>query len=361
MMALGVAAVFGALGVLLDVPRSLHAPLPVLALYAVLMGVMAVGYFFAFVWDTRLLPVAIGLLVLVNLVGERADVPGRAVRLTPAALASRLRGDTVAVFALVVIGYVLLIRSIHGIARGHARLATEVELARGIHEALVPAVSGRSGPVEYFGQSRPSGAIGGDLVDAVGGPHGTTLYVIDVSGHGVRAGVLMAMLKSASRTALGEGASLPALLAHFNRTICELERPGLFATCAALQIRGAGPVEYALAGHPPIFLRGSRTGAVRELQAEGPPLGLDANARYGSATVAAGAGDQFLVVTDGLTEVFHKDGSELGLAGIRDAAFADGDGAPRAIVERVIAAAARFGRQLDDQTVLAIRLRGEKD
>jgi hypothetical protein len=41
---------------------------------------------------------------------------------------------------------------------------------------------------------------------------------------------------------------------------------------------------------------------------------------------------------------------------VRDAAFADGAAGPRDVAERVIAAAARFGRQLDDQTVLAIRM-----
>jgi hypothetical protein len=354
LFALGVFAVFAALGVLLDVPRATHAPLPVLALYALLMGAMAVGYAFALIWDTRLLPVAVGLFVLTNLVGNWASVPGRSVALAPAAQQARLRFDSVAAFAFVVGGYILLIRFIHSMARGHARLHTEVELARGIHDALVPAVSGRTSHAEYYGRSQPSGTIGGDLVDAIEGPHGTALYVVDVAGHGVRAGVLMAMLKSAARTALAEGASLALLLEHFNRTICELERPGIFATCAVLLIGRGGRVEYALAGHPPILMR--RGGGVRELCAAGPPLGIERGVRYGAEPVDAAPGDQFLVVTDGLTEVFRKDGRELGLAGIRDAAFADGDGAPREIAERVIARASSFGPQLDDQTVLAIRV-----
>jgi len=356
LLALGVFCIFATLGVLLDMPRAAHPPLPALAAYACLMGAMAVCYAFTLFWDLRLLPPAFVLLFLMSAVGDWAVAPGRAVVLSPADQHRRLTTDTWVAFELLVLGYVFLIRFIHTIARGHARLQTEVDLARGIHEALVPVVSGRSAGAEYYGISQPSGAIGGDLVDAIEHPHGTALYVIDVSGHGVRAGVLMAMLKSAARTAFAEGASLPQLLAHINRTICELERPGIFATCAAIQIGTAGGAEYALAGHPPIFVRRSASGTVRELQAAGPPLGIEPGARFGSEAVETEAGDQFLVVTDGLTEVFDKGGRELGLSGIRDAAFADGDGTPRGIAERVIAAAAGFGRQLDDQTVLAIRM-----
>jgi len=352
----GVFCVFATFGLLLDVPRQAHAPLPYLALYAFLMGAMAVCYAFALFWDLRLLPVGVGMLFLVALVGERANAPGVAVVLSAEAQHQRLLRDTTLSLELVALGYVFMIRFIHSLARRHAFLRTEVDLARGIHDALVPAVSGRAGGVEFYGRSQPSGAIGGDLVDAVEGPHGTALYVVDVAGHGVRAGVLMAMLKTAARTTLAEGGALPAMLAHFNRTICELERPDIFATCAVLRVGATGGVEYALAGHPPIFMRCARSGAVRELDAAGPPLGLDPATRYTSAPVDAAAGDEFLIVTDGLTEVFGKGGRELGLAGVRDAAFADGIAAPRDVAERVIAAAARFGRQLDDQTVLAVRM-----
>ena len=204
LLAIGIFAAFSTLGILLDVPRGAHAPLPALALYCALCGVTAVAYAFVVVWDLRLLPVAIALLLSCSLVGNWIN--GRAVALSPQAQHARLVADAVVSFALVVFGYVFLIRFIHATARGHATLRTEADLARGIHEALVPTLSGRSSCAEYYGSSNPSGTIGGDLVDVVEGPDGTVLYVVDVSGHGVRAGVLMAMLKSTARTALAEGA-----------------------------------------------------------------------------------------------------------------------------------------------------------
>ena len=73
------------------------------------------------------------------------------------------------------------------------------------------------------------------------------------------------------------------------------------------------------------------------------------------ALAASLAGDVFLIITDGLTEVFRRDGREFGMDGVR-AAFDGGTDSPEELTERVLAGAARYGRQLDDQTVLAVRL-----
>jgi serine phosphatase RsbU (regulator of sigma subunit) len=237
-------------------------------------------------------------------------------------------------------------------------LSTEVTLARRIHDALVPTMSGRSACASYYGRSQASGAIGGDLVDVVEHPGGTTFYVVDVSGHGVAAGVLMAMLRSAARSALADGASLSTLLAHLNRTICELDRPALFATGAALHVANTGEVDYALAGHLPIFQR-RVDGTVSTLDVGGPPLGLSPNQSYVATRSRANPGDVFLIITDGLTEVFQPGSREFGIEGVRRSAF-EQDGAPADMAERVIAAAAKFGKQLDDQSVLVVKIGAER-
>src|SRR5262249_18009073 len=142
-----------------------------------------------------------------------------------------------------------------------------------------------------------------------------------------------------------------------NRTICELERPGLFATCAVLHLPRAGDVQYALAGHLPILKRGT-DGRIATLDVGGPPLGLSATQEYAGDTIIASEGDLLLIVTDGLTEVFQPGDREFGVEGIRNSAF-ERDGAPADVAERVLAAAAKFGRQLDDQSVLVVKMAGD--
>jgi len=347
---------FSAMGVLVDVAQQAHAPLWCLVLYVMLLGAVGVSYVFATLWDLRLIPVAIGLHAAASAFANWATAAARVSVFTPAEQHARLVTDAVATFAFVVVSYGLFMRFMHSVVRGHARMQTELDLAKGIHDALVPVVSGRSNHADYYGRSHASGAMGGDLVDVFEGPDGTTFYLVDVSGHGVGAGVLMAMLKSASRAALAGGASLPVLLHDLNRTVHELGRPGTFATCACLHVSRAGQARYALAGHLAILHRHARSGEVSELVVGGPLLGLEADGRYESVAVEHAAGDTFVLLTDGLTEIFHRDGSEFGMDGVRTAAFANGATALKETADNVFASAARYGQQLDDQTVLLVRM-----
>src|SRR5262245_7709758 len=357
LFALAIFFTFAGLAVLFDVPRSTHSPLWMLALYLAMFGTVGVAYGFASLWDLRTLPAAIALQVGMSIFATWANRPNRWPTLTADAQRHRLTLDAGICFVLVTLGYILFVRFIHALAREHSALHTEVRLARGIHDALVPTLSGRSSRADYYGRSQASGTIGGDLVDVVEHLGGTTFYVVDVSGHGVAAGVVMAMLRSTARSALTDGATMSGLLRHLNRTICELERPGLFATCAVLHLGHAGDAQYALAGHLPI-LRRSAEGAIAALEVGGPTLGLRATQEYQARTVTVTQGDVFLSITDGLTEVFQSGGSEFGVQGIRQSAF-ESDGAPAVMAERVIAAAAKFGKQLDDQSVLVVKVGAE--
>ncbi len=77
-----------------------------------------------------------------------------------------------------------------------------MRLARQIHETLVPPIDYEDERIEVFGLSRASAAMGGDLVDLVHRDGSLDVYLADVSGHGVRAGVVMGMLKAAIRMRL---------------------------------------------------------------------------------------------------------------------------------------------------------------
>ena len=74
---------------------------------------------------------------------------------------------------------------------------TEIELASRIQVQLVPPVEMRTRDFEICGVSIPSGIVGGDLIDAVETNGVVCAYLADVAGHGVAAGVLMSMVKTA--------------------------------------------------------------------------------------------------------------------------------------------------------------------
>jgi hypothetical protein len=75
--------------------------------------------------------------------------------------------------------------------------------------------------------------MGGDLIDVVVHEGRLDILLGDVSGHGLGAGVVMAMLKSCVRTRLLHDASLEEVVADANRVLADLTESNMFATFAA--------------------------------------------------------------------------------------------------------------------------------
>jgi serine phosphatase RsbU (regulator of sigma subunit) len=66
-------------------------------------------------------------------------------------------------------------------------------------------------------------------------------------------------------------------------------------------------------------------------------------------------GDLFLVLTDGLTEVFDRADREFGIEGVHAVLAAHARSPLPQVVEALLAAARAHGTQLDDQSLIAIR------
>ena len=79
--------------------------------------------------------------------------------------------------------------------------------------------------------------MGGDLVDAVPFSDGSVFaYVADVSGHGLPAGILMGMIKTAVRSQLVDFPTPTAVFERLNEVLPTVKEPQMYATCTALHI-----------------------------------------------------------------------------------------------------------------------------
>src|SRR5262249_42202424 len=146
----------------------------------------------------------------------------------------------------------------------YVRAHTEIALARDIHRLLVPALARRVGAFEFQGVSVPSGEVGGDLIDLVESKDGWIGYVADVSGHGVGAGLLMGMVKSAARMQLQQMSPIDQLLTDLNAVLLDLKKPEMYVTFAGLQFDESG-LRFSVAGHPPILHYRATSATVDEL------------------------------------------------------------------------------------------------
>jgi hypothetical protein len=344
---LAIGLTFAAFGFLMDVmARGRSAPLT-LALNVFSVAVVAVVLVWTRMTGRRRTSIAVAVVYLLyTLVASRGLHPLAA---TPP---GRLLADGAGAMFTLMGGYMLFIHFINSSASRYLRARTEIELAHGIHQVLVPPIDRCIGDVEFYGWSFASGEVGGDLVDVVEHEGGWLGYVADVSGHGVASGVVMGMFKSALRARMLSGAGLAALLADLNAILIPLMPATSFITVAG--VRGWGTsIECAVAGHHPVLrVRGNQ---VDEITPPQLAVGMFSDATFEAHVIDWQPGDLLALVTDGLLEVFDTKDRELGLAGARQVLAAHHDRPLAEIAERLLAGARAHGPQLDDQTVLLIR------
>ncbi|MES4890005.1 GAF domain-containing SpoIIE family protein phosphatase [Streptomyces sp. NPDC096012] len=193
-----------------------------------------------------------------------------------------------------------------GIALDNAR---RYEQHRDIAEALqraqltdLPSTEGLELAARYLPATHGLN-IGGDWYDAFPQPDGSVLTVIgDVTGHGLRAAVIMGQLRTALRAYAVEGNGPARILTLLHRMLRH-QQPELYATCAIARFTPGEPgVVWAAAGHPPPLTRGPG-GEVRVLDVKpGIMLGVPVPYEYEEQSVELPAGSTLALYTDGLVE-----------------------------------------------------------
>lgn len=228
-------------------------------------------------------------------------------------------------------------------------------LGSDIQNTLVPPIRYAGPRVEAHGLSIPKDDVGGDLLDLVADGRDVMAYVADVSGHGLRAGVLMGMIKTAVRYGLLLGQPLAKLLDDINRVLPAVKEPNMFATLAALRFDGSNEVEYILAGHVPLLHYRRRNGDIVRHFMSQFPLGLFAGAGYTSRRIRYQAGDVFALVTDGVVEAGQDRDADFGFERLAQI-LRDLPERPLSDIAATMHAEVKLhGIQQDDQTVLLVR------
>ena len=352
---------FSTFGFIVDMAAMGTVPPARLAFSIPFAGAIAATYAWVGIRRPRWIPAPLaihiaGAILMRRMWPTSATVPPAEV------LARRLETDMAGAVVCIVFGYVLFILFVAREGSRYFRAHEELRLARDIHGQLVPEVQRTLGCYEVFGISHPSGDVGGDLVDAVEAPGGAWMaYVVDVSGHGVSAGVLMGMVKSAVRIRAESLPSIEVVLDELNRTLVPLKRPHMFATFGGVHGHADGVLQVSLAGHLPLLhVRRGRDVAsptIGEVHVPQIPLGVVGDYQFRAVAVETEPGDLLALVTDGLTEVFDGQDREFGLEGVKTALARTATAPLTEIAEGLRRAALAHGLQLDDQTVLLLRHR----
>ncbi|HEX4005148.1 MAG TPA: PP2C family protein-serine/threonine phosphatase [Acidobacteriaceae bacterium] len=291
-----------------------------------------------------------------------ANFLARTFAMKPAAPEAGIHFSAWCILGVVIAAYACFVGYFRaeGIVAGKVR--AELDLAHGIQKTLVPPVALRTELFEVYGISQPSEKVGGDLVDAVVLPNGDVIaYLADIAGHGLPAGILMGMLKTAARTALldaGGGSpaeSLPLLLEKLNRVLPDVKEPQMYATLTAFRLNADGRAWYAMAASPPVLHWSPQQDRLQLVQVEQYPLGLLPVSGFTGDAMEVKAGDLLVVATDGVLEVCDREEEEFGIERLEQTIEANAQKPLAEMASAVLARARAFGKQTDDQTLLMIR------
>jgi serine phosphatase RsbU (regulator of sigma subunit) len=320
------------------------------------MGAGAVGSVAATIKRTDLYPfIQLTLVAVACLAFIVPYTSGR--QPIPDAVKRRVAFDAIAILLCTVLSYRLLQSFISYEGAASIRMQTELSLAHGIQETLVPTISFQNAAFEVYGKSLPSAEMGGDLIDLIESDGRLLAYVADVSGHGLAAGQLMGMLKTAIRVSLQFRDDPVAVLHSADRLLPAVKEPDMYATLALLHFDGSAQVEYALAGHVPILHYRDGIRDIARLSMEQFPLSLIPGSCYTTQRVTCSPRDLFLMLTDGISELPNDRDEEFGLDRLERLLVQHAAQPLPRIWELIMEEVYQHGRQRDDQTLFLVRVR----
>lgn len=247
---------------------------------------------------------------------------------------------------------------LHERERERARLDYEIELARQIQRTALPVTGLRGDNYEAAGVNVASHVVGGDYFDYFERADGKVgLALVDVSGHGISASLLMQAVRSAIRLSVDSTRSPAILMQRIARLLYESTPSNQFVAAVLARLDpSTGELVYSNGGHIPPVRIGSK--GYETLPSSGLILGAFPDSKYRNNTMQLEEGDLVVFYTDGLTEGRNPAGEELGIERVIDVVTEHRRASLESIIDAVRECAREFragGKREDDVTLMLLR------
>jgi len=238
------------------------------------------------------------------------------------------------------------------------RLVQELSLAHDLQMKLLPSPAVVQPEAMAAARVVPAESVGGDFYNLfrLGGAR-TGVMIGDVSSHGYRAALIMALAMSASAIhaqAGGDpGEMLNALLYTLREELATTEM--FISTFYGIIDRDAGTLRYANTGHPHAY-HVAGDGALERLPALDPPLGMSETTPSVRKRPWARGSDLLLLFTDGVPDARNRFGVRFGEQPVLDIVRRYRTAAPPVIVQRILEELSEFTGETPQRDDLAIVL-----
>ena len=236
----------------------------------------------------------------------------------------------------------LLLRRLIMSLRSQRQMALDVKQAQEVQQVILPQPRTVLPGLEIESEYRPALEVGGDFFQIIPHPTDGSLLIVagDVTGKGLKAGMLVALLVGAIRTVAQFKPDPLVLLDALNQRL--LGRGEAYATCLAMVIQLDGRVTLANAGHIAPYLNGL------PIDLEGSlPLGMLETPEFSLMRFQLKEGDRLMLLSDGIAEATDANGQLFGFDRVRELLQTTTGAA------QIAAAAQRFGQE-DDISVISV-------
>jgi len=250
------------------------------------------------------------------------------------------------------------------------RTGSDLRRARGVQQKLLPSSDHMpmSDRLAWAGSFVPETEVGGDYFDvAMLDEKRVAIIFTDVSGHGMSAAFITAIIKTAFQTWVDDGdggGDFRDFVGDLNSKLYRLTPDDSFATAfVAVYDSDANQVDYINCGHSPEpwLIPASRDAEIVTLDdARNVLLGVLPEMPLAGNRKQIGPGDKLVFATDGLPEAFNARSELFGIARLKRLIVEQRALPIGELVDRLVSAVGEFSDgvdQMDDQTVLGMEVR----
>jgi serine phosphatase RsbU (regulator of sigma subunit) len=237
------------------------------------------------------------------------------------------------------------------------RKTNELEDARKLQLSMLPHDVPAVGNVEIAVRIRTATEVGGDYYDfALDEQGGMTVAIGDATGHGVKAGIVVATAKSYFNT-FAPDSTIVDLLNIMSRGVKNMNLRMIYMALSLVNYK-QDTIQIIGAGMPPFLLYKAETGNVKTLLSKGMPLGSVLGFPYEVLTEKVVDNDVLVMMSDGIMESFNSNREQLGLESIIEIVREYGNLPPEKLLDELEKLTSRWIKSSeleDDYTVIVMK------
>lgn len=241
---------------------------------------------------------------------------------------------------------------------------SELEIARQIQYAALPADFPKHKLFQIHALMRPARQIGGDFYDFFYlGKNKLGIVMADVSGKGISAALYMMRAQEIIKHTAQYTPSVAKTFERVNNILCEGNQACMFVSAFFAVVNlGTGDMEYVNAGHLPPFLIANRT-CTKITPIQNFILGVRENIVYESEKIKLAPNSCLFLYTDGITEAENNKGEFYGEKRLHET-LQKSPSSPDGMIASIYSDIEKFAQntpQSDDITMLSFLYRGGAD